>query len=123
VRSIVGRFLEHTRVFWFLNGGEGPLTARKAGDTDEIVPGSGEVFCASADWMERNFFKRVEVAFPIEHKKLHERVVREALNSCLKDNTQAWALHADGSYRQLTPDGAEPFSAQASLIKELSESV
>jgi polyphosphate kinase len=122
VRSIVGRFLEHTRVFWFLNGGEGPVTARKAGDTDEIVPGSGEVFCASADWMERNFFKRVEVAFPIEHKKLHERVVREALNFSLKDNTQAWALNADGSYRLLTPDGAEPWSAQASLIRELSES-
>jgi polyphosphate kinase len=122
VRSIVGRFLEHTRVFWFLNGGEGPVTARKAGDADEIVPGSGEVFCASADWMERNFFKRVEVAFPIEHKKLHERVVREALNFSLKDNTQSWVLNADGGYRQLTPDGAEPWSAQANLIRELSES-
>ena len=122
VRSIVGRFLEHTRVFWFLNGGEGPVSARKSVDTDEIVPGSGEVFCASADWMERNFFKRVEVAFPIEHRKLHERVVREALNFYLKDNTQAWELKADGSYRQLTPDGAEPWSAQANLIRELSES-
>ncbi len=122
VRSIVGRFLEHTRVFWFLNGGEGPVAARKAGEADEIVPGSGEVFCASADWMERNFFKRVEVAFPIEHKKLHERVVREALNFSLKDNTQAWMLNADGDYRHLTPDGAEPWSAQANLIKELSES-
>ena len=122
VRSIVGRFLEHTRVFWFLNSGEGPLTARKAGDTNEIVPGSGEVFCASADWMERNFFKRVEVAFPIEHKKLHERVVREALNFYLKDNVQSWVLNADGGYQLLTPDGAEPWSAQANLIKELSES-
>ncbi len=122
VRSIVGRFLEHTRVFWFLNGGEGPVAARKSGGADEIVPGSGEVFCASADWMERNFFKRVEVAFPIEQKKLHERVVREALNFSLKDNTQAWALNADGDYRHLAPDGAEPWSAQASLIKELSES-
>jgi len=122
VRSIVGRFLEHTRVFWFLNGGEGPVTARKAGGTDEIVPGSGEVFCASADWMERNFFKRVEVAFPIEHKKLHERVVREALNFYLMDNTQSWALHADGTYQLLSPDGAEPWSAQANLIRELTES-
>ena len=122
VRSIVGRFLEHTRVFWFLNGGEGPVSTRRSVDTDEIVPGSGEVFCASADWMERNFFKRVEVAFPIEHRKLHERVVREALNFYLKDNTQAWELKADGSYRQLTPDGAEPWSAQANLIRELSES-
>ncbi|HJW81291.1 MAG TPA: RNA degradosome polyphosphate kinase, partial [Acidiferrobacterales bacterium] len=88
----------------------------------EIVPGSGEVFCASADWMERNFFKRVEVAFPIEHKKLHERVVREALNFYLKDNVQSWVLNADGGYQLLSPDGAEPWSAQANLIKELSES-
>jgi polyphosphate kinase len=123
VRSIVGRFLEHTRVYWFLNGGEGPVGARKTGDTEEIVPGSGEVFCASADWMERNFFKRVEVAFPIEHKKLHERVVREALNFSLKDNTQAWELNADGNYRLLTPNGAEAWSAQDNLIRELSESV
>jgi polyphosphate kinase len=123
VRSIVGRFLEHTRVFWFLNGGEGPVSGRKPADTDEIVPGSGEVFCASADWMERNFFKRVEVAFPIESKKLHGRVVREALNFSLKDNTQAWVLTADGDYRQLTADGVDPWSAQANLIKELSEVV
>jgi polyphosphate kinase len=121
VRSIVGRFLEHTRVFWFLNGGAGPVAGRKAADMDEIVPGSGEVFCASADWMERNFFKRVEVAFPIEHKKLHERVVREALNAYLRDNTQAWELNADGNYRLLAPGAAEPCSAQASLVKELCE--
>jgi polyphosphate kinase len=123
VRSIVGRFLEHTRVFWFLNGGEGPISGRKPADADEIVPGSGEVFCASADWMERNLFKRVEVAFPIENKKLHGRVVREALNFSLKDNTQAWVLTADGDYRQVAPDGSEPFSAQTNLIKELSEAV
>ena len=86
------------------------------------MPSSGEVFCASADWMERNFFKRVEVAFPIENKKLHERVVREALNFCLKDNTQAWQLSADGHYQRLTPQDAEPWSAQLNLVRELSES-
>lgn len=114
VRSIVGRFLEHTRVYWFLNGG-------KAGDGD-VVADSGEVFCASADWMDRNFFRRIEVAFPVENRKLHERVVRETLNLYLRDNTQAWALNADGVYRRLSPDGAEPVSAQAGLIQELSES-
>ena len=114
VRSLIGRFLEHTRVYWFLNG--------DADGGGEIAPGRGEAFCASADWMERNFFRRVEVAFPIENRKLQERVVREALNACLKDNTQAWVLDADGRYTRLAPAGAEPFSAQAQLLKELTES-
>ena len=114
VRSLIGRFLEHTRVYWFLNG--------DADSGGEIAPGRGEAFCASADWMERNFFRRVEVAFPIENRKLQERVVREALNACLKDNTQAWVLDADGRYTRLAPAGAEPFSAQAQLLKELTES-
>jgi len=119
VRSVIGRFLEHTRVYWFLNAEEG--TAATEGQSAEVVPASGEVFCASADWMDRNFFRRVEVAFPIERRKLHERVVREALNFYLRDNTQAWELNADGSYRQPTPDGREPFTAQSSLIRELAE--
>lgn len=120
VRSVVGRFLEHTRVYWFLNA-TGAAATRKE-KTEEIAPASGEVFCASADWMERNFFRRVEVAFQIEQRKLHERVVREALNFYLRDNTQAWVLNADGNYRQLTPGGADPWSAQANLIHELAES-
>ena len=114
VRSLIGRFLEHTRVYWLLNG--------DADSGGEIAPGRGEAFCASADWMERNFFRRVEVAFPIENRKLQERVVREALNACLKDNTQAWVLDADGRYTRLAPAGTEPFSAQAQLLKELTES-
>ncbi|KPK73423.1 MAG: polyphosphate kinase, partial [Acidithiobacillales bacterium SM23_46] len=65
VRSVVGRFLEHTRVFWFQNDG------------------SEELFCSSADWMDRNFFRRLEVAFPIEEKSLRVRVVREALQAYL----------------------------------------
>jgi len=116
VRSIIGRFLEHHRVFWFLNGG-------KPGNDNQIMPASGEVWCASADWMERNFFRRVEVAFPIENRKLHERIVREALNLYLRDNTQAWVLDADGLYTRLTPEGSEPVSAQVSLIKELAENI
>ena len=120
VRSIVGRFLDHTRVYWFLNAATASSTRKEM--AEEIALASGEVFCASADWMERNFFRRVEVAFPIEQRKLHERVVREALNFYLRDNTQAWVLNADGNYQQLKPSGAEPWSAQARLIHELAES-
>jgi polyphosphate kinase len=101
VRSVVGRFLEHTRVFWFQNDG------------------SEELFCSSADWMDRNFFRRLEVAFPIEEKSLRVRVVREALQAYLADNTQAWELQSDGGYRRCTPDGTEPRSAQGELLKEL----
>jgi polyphosphate kinase len=101
VRSVVGRFLEHTRVFWFQNDG------------------AEELFCSSADWMDRNFFRRLEVAFPIQEKSLRARVVREALQEYLADNTQAWELQTDGSYRRCTPDGAEPRSAQGELLKEL----
>ncbi len=103
VRSIVGRFLEHTRVYYFENGG------------------SPEVFCASADWMERNLFHRVETAFPIEDKRLKQRVIDD-LHAYLKDNTQAWVLQSDGSYRRLTPaEGETPFSAQRSLLERYGE--
>ncbi|MDA8421460.1 MAG: polyphosphate kinase 1 [Pseudomonadota bacterium] len=121
VYSVVGRFLEHTRVYWFLNAGRGPAGNAAAADT-EIAPASGEVLCASADWMDRNFFRRVEVAFPVENQKLHERVVREALNYYLRDNTHTWELGADGSYRRLSPGDSEPWSAQTQLIQELCES-
>ena len=80
VRSIVGRFLEHSRVFYFENGGE------------------PELYCASADWMERNFFRRVEVAFPISRKSQRERILRD-LDICLRDNCQAWQLRPDGTLR------------------------
>ncbi|HQU17228.1 MAG: polyphosphate kinase 1 [Chromatiales bacterium 21-64-14] len=101
VRSVVGRFLEHTRVYFFHNGGE------------------PEVFCASADWMERNFFRRVEVCFPIESRALRERVVKE-LKLYLKDNTQAWVLQSDGSYQRRTPrGGSAPFSVQQALLASL----
>jgi polyphosphate kinase len=99
VRSIVGRFLEHSRVYFFLNGGE------------------EELYCASADWMERNFFRRVEVAFPIERRKHRERILRD-LATYLADNTQAWELRADGSYLRVPVDDAEPLSAQQRLLQE-----
>ena len=103
VRSIVGRFLEHPRVAYFLNDGE------------------EEVYCASADWMERNMFRRVEVCFPVESSRLRQRIVNE-LNDYLKDNSQAWELHSDGSYQRVScPEGEEPFSAQQRLLEEWAE--
>jgi polyphosphate kinase len=81
VRSIIGRFLEHPRVIYFGNGGE------------------PEVWLSSADWMERNFFRRVEVAFPILDRKHRERIIAE-LGGYLDDTAQTWLLQADGSYRR-----------------------
>ena len=98
VRSIVGRFLEHSRVFWFENSGE------------------PELLCASADWMERNFFRRVEVAFPIRNRTHHERILRD-LNLYLSDNTHAWILGADGSYTRTQPGDAPAVSAQDQLME------
>ena len=97
VRSIVGRFLEHSRVFYFENGGE------------------PDMFCASADWMERNFFRRVEVAFPISRKDHAERILRD-LDFCLKDNCQAWKLQPDGRYERISRGRERAFSAQAELL-------
>ena len=98
VRSIVGRFLEHSRVFHFDNGG------------------APEMFCASADWMERNFFRRVEIAFPIQRDTHRERILRD-LEFCLRDNTQAWELQSDGTYRRVErPKEDRPVSTQNELI-------
>jgi len=103
VRSIIGRFLEHSRVYWFENGGE------------------PEVFCASADFMKRNMFRRVETCFPIENKKLAERI-RADLELYLKDNSQAWLLQTDGSYVRAAPKEGEPaIRAQAALLGQLAE--
>ncbi|HEY6483076.1 MAG TPA: polyphosphate kinase 1 [Steroidobacteraceae bacterium] len=98
VRSIVGRFLEHSRVFHFENGGE------------------PEMYCASADWMERNFFRRIEVAFPIQRAEHRERILRD-LALCMRDNCQAWVLRADGSYQRVTRAEREhALAAQAELL-------
>jgi polyphosphate kinase len=101
VRSVVGRFLEHSRVYWFANGG------------------SAEIYCASADWMERNLLRRIEVCFPIIDTELAQRVYAEALENYLADNTQAWLLHADGSYQRATPGEDLPHSAQQSLLAKI----
>ncbi len=80
VRSIVGRFLEHSRVYYFWNGGK------------------KDVWLSSADWMERNFHRRVETAFPIHDKKLKRRVILEAINEHLADNVLAWLMDSNGGY-------------------------
>ena len=103
VRSIVGRFLEHSRVYYFHANGE------------------ERVYCASADWMDRNLFRRVETAFPVRDPDLKARLIGD-LDTYLKDNTHAWELQADGSYRLLTPGSDEAAAtSQETLLTQLAE--
>jgi polyphosphate kinase len=101
VRSIVGRFLEHSRVYYFKNDKK------------------GEFFCSSADWMDRNFFRRNETCFPIKQKPLKERLWAD-LELFLADNTGAWILQSDGTYVQLDPGDDPPVSAQQIFLERLS---
>lgn len=101
VRSIVGRFLEHPRVYYFENGGK------------------PEVYCASADLMERNLHRRIEVAFPVLDPALRQRVIEEALDYYLRDNMQSWLLQPDGTYVRAELGDEAPFSAQGALLKAL----
>ena len=102
VRSIVGRFLEHSRVYWFGNNG------------------APELYCASADWLERNLLRRVETCFPILDSDLARRIYREVLQNYLDDNLNAWELQADGRYRKCVPQpGQPPHSAQQALLEVL----
>jgi polyphosphate kinase len=100
VRSIVGRFLEHSRVYYFLNGG------------DE------EFYCSSADWMDRNMFRRNESCFEIRQKAMKEQL-REHLELFLADNCQAWVLQGDGRYERLSPGKEERISAQETFLENL----
>ncbi len=102
VRSIVGRFLEHSRVFYFSNDG------------------SEELFCSSADWMERNFFRRIEVCFPIEARRHRDRIL-EDLETYLADNVNAWELKADGTYSRVTAGDGERVCAQEALLEKYAE--
>lgn len=102
VRSIIGRFLEHTRVYYFGNDG------------------NPEVFCSSADWMDRNLFRRVEVCFPVTQPDLQRRLIDD-LATYLADNTQAWLMQADGTYLRATIGEAPPLSAQSRLLQNLAE--
>jgi polyphosphate kinase len=98
VRSIVGRFLEHSRIFCFANGGR------------------EEVYCGSADWMPRNLVERCEVVFPVTQADLHKRLRDEILAAYLADNTKARLLQPDGEYVR-APRVGEPFSAQDHLMR------
>lgn len=100
VRSVLGRFLEHTRVFYFHNGGE------------------SEVLCASADWMNRNLLRRVETCFPIQDNRLKREVISQGLGLYLSDNVSTWQLRSDGEYQRLRRRGAEK-SAQHILMEKL----
>jgi polyphosphate kinase len=100
VRSIVGRLLEHHRIYYFANGG------------------ADDVYLSSADWMGRNLFRRIEVAWPVRDKKLKRRVLEEGLHAYLDDTAEAWTLQADGSYRAPKPKSAG-ISAQRKLIADL----
>ena len=102
VRSIVGRFLEHSRVYYFHNDGE------------------PELYCGSADWMERNFFRRIEVCFPIGPGD-RERIY-EDLQTYLEDNTQAWELQPEGVYRKCSPGEKPSVTAQTTLLRRYAES-
>jgi polyphosphate kinase len=103
VRSIVGRFLEHSRLYYFHAQGQ------------ELI------YAASADWMERNFHRRVETCFPLVDPALKARAMREVLETYLDDNTHAWELAADGTYSRVRPGKQKPRTAQEILLTQLAE--
>ena len=102
VRSIIGRFLEHSRIYYFRN---------------DLAH---DVMLSSADWMNRNLFRRIEVAFPVLNRALKKRVITEGLNPYLKDNTNSWELDSNGQYHRRKPRGRQKsFSAQDYLMATL----
>ncbi|OIR10328.1 polyphosphate kinase [mine drainage metagenome] len=103
VLSIIGRFLEHTRIFYFRN---------------DLAH---DVYLASADWMDRNFFRRIEVCFPVLDEKLKKRVLDEGLKSYLKDNCQAWEMDCNGFWHRKLPTRGATNCAQAALLQELAQ--
>ena len=104
VRSIVGRFLEHSRVWYFENDG------------------NEDVYLSSADWMGRNLFRRIEIAFPVLDQELKARVIAEGLKPYIADNRDAWELTAEGSYQRLRAKGRSPsLSAQQELLDKLAD--
>ena len=100
VRSIIGRFLEHTRVFFFRNQ---PC----------------RVWLSSADWMDRNFFRRIELCFPVLDKKLADRIVAEGIKPYLVDNGQAWQMQPDGAFKRRKRGNGKAHCAQVDLLKKL----
>ena len=106
VRSVVGRFLEHSRVCYFCWGDD---------DAEQAL------FLSSADWMSRNMFGRIEVAWPVRDARMRQRVIDECLVPYLHDSTDAWSLRADGSYERVV--GSSSVSAQQALMRRYSAAV
>jgi polyphosphate kinase len=102
VRSIIGRFLEHSRVFFF--------------EADSVQ----DIYLSSADWMTRNMTRRVELAWPVLELSLRQRLIDECLLAYLHDTRNAWTLDADGKYRRVEKQGRKPQSAQALLMQKYS---
>ncbi len=103
VRSVVGRFLEHSRVYVFHNDGD------------------PAVWLSSADWMDRNLLRRVEVAFPVRDRRLRDRVIDEAIQVHLRDNLDAWLMDGDGNYARSRPRGRNAgHRSQRALLERLS---
>jgi len=103
VRSVVGRFLEHSRIFYFNNDGK------------------QDVYLSSADWMDRNFFRRIEICFPIMTPRTKKRVINEGLRPYLKDNCQTWEMNSQGHYTRKRTLRGNPFNAQQLLLTLLAE--
>jgi polyphosphate kinase len=103
VRSILGRYLEHSRIFYFQNAGKDrPL-----------------IYAGSADWMARNFYRRIEVVFPVEQEELRNHIMNDILDACLRDTTTATRLRPNGSYRRVMPAKNEaPFCVQQHFIQQ-----
>ena len=101
VRSVIGRFLEHSRIFYFENDGK------------------QDVYLSSADWMDRNFFRRIEVCFPVLNARLKKRIINEGLKIYLKDNCQAWEMNKDGQYSRKKRHKGLPHHAQSTLLTTL----
>ncbi|MCM2288338.1 MAG: polyphosphate kinase 1 [Sulfuritalea sp.] len=104
VRSVIGRFLEHHRIFYF------------------HANGKQNIYLSSADWMERNFFRRIEVCFPVLEPKLKQRVLKEGLKPYLADNCQAWEMNGNGEYR-IKSSRRSRISAQELLLADLGVSI
>ena len=104
VRSVIGRFLEHHRIFYF------------------HADGKQNIYLSSADWMERNFFRRIEISFPVLEPKLKQRVLKEGLKPYLADNSQAWEMDGNGEYRT-KPTKRSRISAQELLLADLGVSI
>ena len=103
VRSIIGRFLEHSRILYFSNNG------------------ADDIYLSSADWMERNFFRRIEIAFPILDPRLKKRILNEGIKPYLKDNKQTWKMASTGQYHRRSSTRAKPACAQMQLLANLAK--